>query len=144
MEITAAIMGLRELKRPCTVELTTDSEYLLNGGKYSLPNWKQYGWKTQTGDPVKNRELWEALDVEIQRHRVSWRWTKGHAGHPDNERADILAGEARRLLVPEKPKKKAALKLKLDSFDDTALREAVAKLPSEQIERLRGILAEVA
>jgi ribonuclease HI len=94
MELTAAIEALRALKRPCTVELTTDSQYVRQGITEWIGNWKRRGWKTAGRKPVKNVDLWQALDAEAARHRVSWHWVKGHSGHPENELADQLANEA--------------------------------------------------
>ena len=91
MELRAAIEALKALKRPCTVDLTTDSEYVKNGITTWLENWKQKGWKTAARKPVKNADMWQALDAESQRHTVRWHWVKGHSGHPENERADQLA-----------------------------------------------------
>lgn len=91
MELMAAIEGLNGLKRPCTVALYTDSSYVKNGITQWLKGWKAKGWKTASKKPVKNQELWQALDEAQARHQVSWHWVKGHAGHPDNERADELA-----------------------------------------------------
>ena len=91
MELQAAIEALKALTRPCTVDLTTDSEYVKNGVTTWLENWKQKGWKTAARKPVKNADLWRALDAENQRHDVRWHWVRGHTGHPDNERADQLA-----------------------------------------------------
>jgi ribonuclease HI len=91
MELQAAIEALKALKRPCTVDLTTDSEYVKNGITTWLENWKQKGWKTAARKPVKNADLWRALDAENQRHKVKWHWVRGHTGHPENERADQLA-----------------------------------------------------
>ncbi len=86
------IQGLRALTRPCEVTVTTDSRYVIDGfEKGWLRNWKANGWKTSAKQPVKNRELWEALDAEISRHEVTWVWVKGHASHPYNERCDELA-----------------------------------------------------
>jgi ribonuclease HI len=91
MELQAAIEALRALKRPCSVDLTTDSEYVRNGITSWLDNWKKKGWKTSARKPVKNADLWQALDEENQRHEVRWHWVRGHSGHPENERADELA-----------------------------------------------------
>jgi ribonuclease HI len=91
MEIMAAIRALQALKRPCRVELHTDSQYLRQGITEWLPGWKARGWKTAAKAPVKNEDLWRELDEARARHEVSWRWVKGHAGHPMNERADGLA-----------------------------------------------------
>ena len=91
MELVAATEGLKALKRACTVEMHVDSVYVKDGiGKW-IERWKKNGWKTSDKKPVKNVELWQALDEAIQRHQISWHWVKGHAGHPDNERADELA-----------------------------------------------------
>ncbi len=91
MEMTAAIKALEALKRPCVVELHTDSQYLRQGVTEWLANWKRRGWRTADNKPVKNEDLWRELDVARARHEVSWRWVKGHNGHPLNERADALA-----------------------------------------------------
>lgn len=93
MELTAAIRGLQSLKQPCHVVLTTDSEYLRKGITEWLPNWKRRGWKTAARKPVKNADLWQALDEEAQRHEVDWRWVRGHSGHAENETADRLANQ---------------------------------------------------
>ena len=94
MELMAAIQALELLKRPCDVELTTDSQYLRQGITQWIHNWKKRGWKTADKKPVKNQDLWQRLDAAVSQHRVSWAWVKGHAGHPENERADELANEA--------------------------------------------------
>lgn len=94
MELTAAIMALRELKRPCHVDLHTDSQYLRKGITEWIHGWQKRGWKTAARQPVKNAELWQDLLIESQRHRVEWHWVKGHSGHPGNERADALANAA--------------------------------------------------
>ncbi len=91
MELRAAIEALRALKRPCSVDLTTDSEYVRNGITSWLENWKNKGWRTSARKPVKNADLWQALDEENRRHEVRWHWVKGHSGHAENERADELA-----------------------------------------------------
>ena len=91
MELTAAIMALNELKRPCQVELYTDSQYVRGGVKGWLGNWKTNGWKTANRKPVKNEDLWRLLDEATTRHKINWHWVKGHTGHPENERADELA-----------------------------------------------------
>jgi ribonuclease HI len=96
MELTAALEGLRALKEACEVELVTDSEYLKNGMTKWMPNWKRRGWKTAEGKPVVNRDLWEALEAEVTRHNIKWTWTRGHADHDDNNRADELANAAAR------------------------------------------------
>jgi len=91
MEMTAAVEALSLLKRPCKVILTTDSEYLRKGVTEWLKGWKKNGWKTASKQPVKNADLWQALDEVIQNHEIDWRWVKGHSGHAENERADQLA-----------------------------------------------------
>lgn len=91
MELMAAIEALRALKRPCKVELHTDSQYLRTGITEWLAGWKAKGWRTAAKTPVKNEDLWKALDEARLRHEVDWRWVKGHAGHELNERADALA-----------------------------------------------------
>ena len=91
MELKAAIEGLRTLKEKCDVEVITDSEYVKNGVSAWLPGWKSNCWKTKAKKPVKNESLWRELDAAASRHRVKWRWVKGHAGHPANERCDELA-----------------------------------------------------
>lgn len=94
MELMAAIMALRELKRPCRVALWTDSEYLRRGITEWIHAWIKRGWKTASRQPVKNAELWRDLHEQTRRHRVEWHWVKGHSGHPGNERADELANAA--------------------------------------------------
>ncbi|HSP56950.1 MAG TPA: ribonuclease HI [Halomonas sp.] len=94
MELMAAIMSLRELKRPCRIELWTDSEYLRKGITEWIHGWIKRGWKTAARQPVKNAELWRELLEETHRHRIDWHWVKGHNGHPGNERADALANAA--------------------------------------------------
>jgi ribonuclease HI len=91
MELTAAIEALEALSRACTVNLYTDSVYLRDGITKWIARWKQNGWRTANKKPVKNEDLWQRLDAAYARHQVSWHWVKGHAGHPENERADALA-----------------------------------------------------
>jgi ribonuclease HI len=91
MELTAAIAALEALKRPCRVELRTDSQYLRGGVTAWLDNWKRNGWRAADKKPVKNDDLWRRLDAAAQRHEIDWRWVKGHAGDAMNERADALA-----------------------------------------------------
>lgn len=91
MELMAAIAALEALKEPCEVVLTTDSQYVRQGITEWMPGWLRRGWKTAGGEPVKNRDLWERLHAAASRHAVDWRWVKGHAGHPENERVDQLA-----------------------------------------------------
>lgn len=91
MELLAAISALEALKRPCSVDLHTDSEYLRNGIMKWMHGWKRNGWRTADKKPVKNQDLWERLDLAIARHEIRWHWVKGHAGNELNERADLLA-----------------------------------------------------
>ena len=91
MELTAAIEALTVLKRRCVVDLYTDSQYVRQGITEWLAGWKRKHWRTAGGAPVKNQDLWQALDAAVQAHEVRWHWVKGHAGHPGNERADALA-----------------------------------------------------
>jgi ribonuclease HI len=95
MELMAAIQALEALKRPCRVELHTDSQYVRNGVTQWLSLWKARGWRTMTKGAVKNEDLWRRLDAANSRHQVDWRWVKGHAGHDMNERADRLAKRGR-------------------------------------------------
>ncbi len=91
MEMTAVIEGLSALKRPCAVKVLTDSQYVIKGMSEWLVQWKARGWKTADKKPVKNEDLWRLLDELCTKHRVSWEWVKGHAGHLENERVDALA-----------------------------------------------------
>lgn len=93
MELLAAIHALEALERPSTITVVTDSAYVKNGVTGWIHGWKQNGWKTAAKKPVKNAELWQRLDAAQARHKVTWEWVKGHAGHPENERADQLARE---------------------------------------------------
>ncbi|MBC2858236.1 ribonuclease HI [Stappia sp. 28M-7] len=101
MELTAAIEALNALKRSCKVDLHTDSTYVRDGITKWLYNWKRNAWRTADKKPVKNAELWQALDAARGRHDVTWHWVKGHAGHDENERADELA---RKGMAPFKKK----------------------------------------
>jgi ribonuclease HI len=101
MELMAAIEALNALKRPCRVDLHTDSTYVRDGITKWMFNWKRNDWRTSDKKPVKNAELWQALDTARTRHDVTWHWVKGHAGHDENERADELA---RRGMAPFKKK----------------------------------------
>ena len=94
MELTAAIMALQSLKRPCSVDLYTDSQYVRGGITEWMTGWKKNGWRTAGRQPVKNQDLWQALEEAAGRHEVRWHWVKGHSGHPENDRADALANEA--------------------------------------------------
>jgi len=107
MELTATIEALTALNRACTVELHTDSTYVKDGLTKWIHGWKRNGWKTAQKKPVKNADLWQALDDAVQRHTINWHWVKGHAGDEMNERADALANEG---MAPFKPKKKKATK----------------------------------
>ena len=91
MELTAAIEALDALKRPSRVTLYTDSTYVRDGITKWINGWRRNGWRTAAKKPVKNAELWQRLDATGERHEIDWRWVKGHAGHPENERADELA-----------------------------------------------------
>ena len=100
MELLAAIAALEGLERPARITVVTDSAYVMNGITTWMTNWKRRGWRTADGKPVKNRELWQRLEGACARHEVRWEWVKGHAGHPENERADALA---RAGMAPFKP-----------------------------------------
>jgi len=91
MELTAAIEALNAVKGPSSIILYTDSKYVIDGINEYLPNWKKRGWKTAAKKPVKNKDLWQALDEATQRHDIDWRWVKGHSNNPGNEKADELA-----------------------------------------------------
>jgi ribonuclease HI len=91
MELTAAIVGLESLKRACSVDVYTDSQYVRLGISQWLAAWKKRGWKTAAKAPVKNQDLWERLDAACQTHDIRWHWVKGHSGHVENELADALA-----------------------------------------------------
>jgi ribonuclease HI len=107
MELLAAIEALNALKRPCKVEMHVDSSYVKDGISKWIHGWKRNGWKTADKKPVKNVELWQALDEAIKRHEITWHWVKGHDGHPENERADELAREGM-----------APFKMKIESFGE--------------------------
>ena len=91
MELMALIRGLQALKRPARVRITTDSQYLMRGITEWIAQWKRNGWRTASKAPVKNQDLWQALDAVLAPHQVEWRWVRGHTGHAENERADALA-----------------------------------------------------
>jgi ribonuclease HI len=93
MELMAAIKALEALKRPCRVELHTDSQYVRDGITRWIHNWQRNGWRTSDKKPVKNAELWQELIAAAERHRIEWRWVKGHSGHAENDRVDALACE---------------------------------------------------
>jgi len=94
MEMTAAITALESLTRPCQVVLTTDSQYLVKGMTEWLAGWQKRGWLNSKKEPVLNRDLWERLVVQAQKHQIQWRWVRGHNGHAENERCDELARQA--------------------------------------------------
>lgn len=93
MEMTAVIRALESLKRPSTVEVHTDSQYVQKGVSEWMAGWKRRNWRTAAGQPVKNQDLWLQLDALSQLHRIEWKWVRGHNGHPENERADELANQ---------------------------------------------------
>jgi ribonuclease HI len=107
MELMAAISALEALKRPCRVEIYTDSSYVKDGITRWIHNWRRNGWRTADRKPVKNAELWQRLDTLMGTHEVDWRWVRGHAGHVENERADQLARDA---MEPYKKARRAAVK----------------------------------
>jgi ribonuclease HI len=94
MELLGAIEGLKALNQVCEVELTTDSKYVKDGINQWVKNWKSNGWRTSAKKPVKNKDLWQLLDEQTNKHQVTWKWVKGHSGHPENERCDELARNA--------------------------------------------------
>jgi ribonuclease HI len=114
MELTAAIRALQTLREPCAVELFTDSQYLRKGITEWIAAWKARGWKTKDKQPVKNVDLWQQLDLATAKHRIEWKWLKGHAGHQDNERCDLLA--AAEMAKIWKTHSRAELKAALDEF----------------------------
>jgi ribonuclease HI len=99
MELLAVIEGLKALKRQCNIRVHTDSQYVQKGISEWLKDWKRRGWKTSAGKPVKNQDLWKALDTEAGQHTIEWHWVRGHAGHPENEEADRLANEGVRKVM---------------------------------------------
>lgn len=94
MELMAVIEALSALKRPCRIQLVTDSQYVMNGVTKWMANWKRRGWRTAARKPVRNVDLWQRLDDALARHQVQWSWVRGHTGHEGNERADALANRA--------------------------------------------------
>ncbi len=102
MELMAAIIGLESLNGSCSVSLTTDSKYVMNGITDWIENWKKRGWKTAAKKPVKNEDLWRRLDKARQQHRINWQWVKGHSGHRENELVDALANQGVDELILEK------------------------------------------
>ncbi|SPH16582.1 Ribonuclease HI [Defluviimonas aquaemixtae] len=107
MELLAAITALETLTRPSAITIVTDSAYVKNGVTTWIHGWKRNGWRTADKKPVKNADLWLRLDEAQARHDVTWEWIKGHAGHPENERADELARKGMKPFKPKKPKKAA-------------------------------------
>ncbi|MCX5481191.1 ribonuclease HI [Kaistia geumhonensis] len=105
MELTAAIEALNALKRPCAIDLHTDSQYVKGGITGWIFGWKKNGWKTADRKPVKNVDLWQQLDAALQRHDVKWHWVRGHAGNEANEKADLLARQG---MAPYKPQRRSA------------------------------------
>ncbi len=104
MEMMAAIAALEALKRPCRVDLYTDSRYVLDGITQWLPSWKARGWRTADKKPVKNVDLWQRLEGAVAPHQLDWHWVRGHAGHAENERADALArGQSASARMPGAP-----------------------------------------
>ena len=103
MELMAAVRGLRAVKEPCEVEIVTDSEYLKNGITAWIYKWKRNGWRTASKQPVVNQDLWRAVDEQVNRHKTTWTWTKGHASHADNNRCDELATRAAREQLNSEP-----------------------------------------
>ncbi|MCL5974254.1 MULTISPECIES: ribonuclease HI [Methylophaga] len=101
MEMMAVIAGLEALKRPCHVTITTDSQYVMKGMTEWLKGWKAKNWKTAARQPVKNADLWQRMDAAAQPHKLEWQWVRGHDGHPENERADQLAVDARTLIAKQ-------------------------------------------
>jgi len=99
MELTAAIAALEALSRPCTVSVTTDSQYLVKGITEWIFSWMKKGWVNSKKDPVVNRDLWERLYTLTKTHRIEWKWVRGHSGHPENERCDELARAAIREII---------------------------------------------
>jgi len=103
MELQAAIAALKALERPSEITVVTDSTYVKNGVTTWIHGWKRNGWKSASKKPVKNADLWQALDAAQERHQVTWEWIKGHAGHEENERADELARAGMKPYKPKKP-----------------------------------------
>lgn len=101
MELTAVIRALESLKRPCKIRLHTDSQYVQKGISEWITGWKRRGWRTADNKPVKNKDLWQELDVLAAKHEIEWLWVKGHAGHDGNERADGLANQGAALALAQ-------------------------------------------
>jgi ribonuclease HI len=111
MELHAAIEALSSLKLPCAVEFFTDSKYVQNGISQWVAGWKRNGWRTQARQPVKNADLWRALDAVAAKHQIQWKWLKGHAGHEENERCDVLANAAIDRIMADFPRGQLAARL---------------------------------
>jgi ribonuclease HI len=126
MELQAAIEGLSALREPCVVTLFTDSQYLRQGILSWVHGWKRNGWMTQAKKPVKNEDLWRALDACVSRHQLDWKWLKGHAGHQENERCDVLATQE--VLQIKQKLSAAELREKLREFVSQAA-SPLAELP---------------
>lgn len=94
MELLAVISGLEALRKACTVDVTTDSQYVMRGVMEWMPRWIAKGWRTAAGEPVKNRDLWERMNSALLPHSVRWHWVRGHDGHAENERVDVIARKA--------------------------------------------------
>ena len=94
MELLAVISGLEALRKACTVDVTTDSQYVMRGVTEWMPRWVAKGWRTAAGEPVKNRDLWERMNSALLPHSVRWHWVRGHDGHAENERVDVIARKA--------------------------------------------------
>jgi len=101
MELMAVIRALESLKRPCKIRLHTDSQYVQKGISEWITGWKRRGWRTADNKPVKNKDLWQELDVLAAKHEIEWLWVKGHAGHDGNERADDLANQGAALALAQ-------------------------------------------
>jgi len=123
MELLAAISALNALKETCAVDLYTDSNYVRDGIGSWLANWKRRGWRTADNKPVKNVELWQALDEANRRHKVTWHWVKGHAGHPENERADELARMGMAPFKPVRAPRPAPVAGKFEAGDASPMRK---------------------
>jgi len=125
MELTAAIEALRVLREPCEIEFFTDSQYLRQGITEWLRGWKARGWLTATKQPVKNDDLWRALDAAVAPHRITWKWLKGHAGHAGNERCDQLAT--------------AAIEAVRKRFTKAQMQEKLAEFKAREVQPISGL-----
>lgn len=139
MELRAAIEALRALKERCDVTLFTDSEYLRNGITSWVRGWKYNGWRTKDKKPVKNADLWKELDQLTAAQALKWEWLKGHAGHPDNERCDVLAGEQMDLLQKNHSKeaRRSALEAFRESQDAASVPDLLIRKPELNAETRR-------